>query len=203
MLTSRQKRFIDEYLIDRDAMRASKAAAFPLSLCGSLCQSYVYALVDPGTREIFYIGKGTGRRYEMHVKQWRSGCMDNAEKFARIGAIVASGQEVLCVCLADYLSPSDALMLERDFIQAVGLDLLANRSPGEYPLKERWRLWACDFLERIKPYDRWVSERKPTANEKYLYWAVRHEAECLAAGETVLEHSGVNTHGSWTVSYER
>lgn len=55
---------------------------------------YVYALIDPVTDEIFYIGKGIGGRVLKHEERTRRGVLQNKAKVKRIQEIFASGQDV-------------------------------------------------------------------------------------------------------------
>lgn len=52
---------------------------------------YVYALIDPRNREVFYIGKGTGARVAAHEAATKSGAEKNLAKAKRIKEIWAAG----------------------------------------------------------------------------------------------------------------
>lgn len=55
---------------------------------------YVYALIDPRTDEVFYIGKGTGKRMYAHEKEARRGKISNQAKYLKIKSILDDGYSV-------------------------------------------------------------------------------------------------------------
>jgi hypothetical protein len=73
---------------------------------------YVYALLDPRSEEIFYIGKGQGARVLAHTNAAKNGEPDN-EKEARIIDIQAQGLEVRNIILAkNFKTHDEALSIE-------------------------------------------------------------------------------------------
>lgn len=55
---------------------------------------YVYALRDPDTKEVFYIGKGTGNRILQHTTEAKKNPASEKAKLKRIRAIEAKGKSV-------------------------------------------------------------------------------------------------------------
>lgn len=140
---------------------------------------YVYCLGDPRDSGPFYIGKGRGARMYQHVVDWRKGRIDNAAKFARIGAIFAAGLKPIVECLVDDLTEDRAFMIEREIIRVLGIDTLTNAKPGQFAEAERLSVWAREMMRRIIPFDRWVATRHRSRDEIALYWFVEREiAEC-------------------------
>lgn len=97
---------------------------------------YVYVLVDPKDKSIFYVGKGTGDRCFAHIHEARGTSADSVgdyEKLARIRAIECANQEVGIHLLRHRLDENDALMLEAACIDLLngfaGLEL-TNRVRG-------------------------------------------------------------------------
>ncbi len=87
---------------------------------------YVYAYVNPLDKEIFYVGKGKGRRVLRHLE-------DRAEsrKVATIKQIQAAGKQPQLEILAHGLrSAETALQVEAAVIDALGLPFLTNRVRG-------------------------------------------------------------------------
>ena len=91
---------------------------------------YVYALVDPRDGAVFYVGKGKGRRMFEHERESKRGdkYVTNAEKRARIDAILSAGLRVTHRVIARYDSEADAFNAERVLI--ANLPGLTNRSRG-------------------------------------------------------------------------
>lgn len=95
---------------------------------------YVYCLIDPRTKSIFYIGKGKGKRVFQHVKEKES-LFSNTEKRSIIKAIESENLEVESIILADNLSEDVAYLLEKMLVFRIGRSIfdegdLTNIAPG-------------------------------------------------------------------------
>lgn len=79
---------------------------------------YVYALKDPRTNPMrpFYIGKGKGRRIDLHVLK-----VDKTEKGKTIKAILDAGLQVEQEILVGDLTEGQALKIEAELIAAFGV----------------------------------------------------------------------------------
>lgn len=135
---------------------------------------YVYVLIDPRDQEIFYVGKGCGNRHAAHLKEWRSGRVVNAAKFAKIGAIVESGKEPISKILMDGLHERRAFAEERLLIQQIGFANLTNMVQGIDADHGRRKMvaWANHMIPRIKCFRYWKAERPRTEYETSLYFKV-------------------------------
>lgn len=94
---------------------------------------YVYALIDPRDDQIFYIGKGTGKRYSSHLKnnKWDF----NSGKINQIQEIQNCGLEVKIKILFPNLDEDTAYDLEKVLIYKLGRrvfseGILTNLNPG-------------------------------------------------------------------------
>lgn len=88
---------------------------------------YVYVLVDPGTREVFYVGKGKAGRALSHLQD-----EGKSKKAERIRAIRRREAEPLIEILAHGLtSEEEAYRIEAAVIDLLGLPVLTNRVRGK------------------------------------------------------------------------
>ncbi|MBN9613763.1 MAG: hypothetical protein J0H64_09990 [Actinobacteria bacterium] len=82
---------------------------------------YVYALRDPRTQEVFYVGKGVGSRINSHLIEAHKNPGSERAKLARIHDIEASGLEVDLLFLRTGLPDDEtALIVEQSVIDAFG-----------------------------------------------------------------------------------
>lgn len=162
------------------ASEAFETSGLAKSACSKHASYYVYILVDPRTDTVFYVGKGCKRRYAHHVRDWRRGNVGNAEKFSRIGDIIAAGLEPLAYCVADNIDEDIAFALERGFIQAIGWDVLTNAVPGQTSEREKAAAYArhalkhhvptfCSWFQRRDRGNSWVISREV---DQRNYWDI-------------------------------
>lgn len=185
-LNARQNRFVQEYLVDLNATQAAIRAGYELAPCAPDGGFYVYALLNGGSGEIFYIGKGTGSRFDCHEREVASGKAENVAKASAIRAAQESGG-VQKVFLARGLSEAEAFELESEFILAVGTERLTNLAPGQRSANQRVIDWAQDALGRIKPREQWARSVGATREMLILYDRVVHEIRETAAGNRPVE----------------
>lgn len=87
---------------------------------------YVYAYVNPVNRQIFYVGKGKGRRVLRHLED-----RTESRKVATIKQIRSAGRQPELEILAHGLGSADnALRVEAAVIDALGLPFLTNQVRG-------------------------------------------------------------------------
>jgi hypothetical protein len=89
---------------------------------------YVYALIDPNTKKIFYVGKGSeNNRVFDHLKASKT----ESEKTKRIKEIRSKGKEPIVEILRYGLnSEKSALELEAGIIDVLGIENLTNKIRG-------------------------------------------------------------------------
>lgn len=182
-LNERQKAFVREYLVDLNVRDAAIRSDYSMPGHDGVKDYYVYALVDPRSWSMFYIGKGKRKRYASHVKNCISGHVDNAKKYLRIREIIEVGMTVGVVILGCGLVESVAYQVERSFIRAIGKDRLTNASSGQVMPFERSKA----LLNRIMPFDQWASLRPRHPMEIRLYQFVATELAFLAGMEGLNE----------------
>jgi len=78
-------------------------------------QYYVYALIDPRTKQPFYIGKGKGNRVFEHVLGAIKGSPES-EKIDTINAILNSGNSVKHIIIRHGLTEDEAFKIESSLI---------------------------------------------------------------------------------------
>lgn len=130
---------------------------------------YVYALVDPRNDEIFYIGKGCGKRVSHHVKDAKAGRVNNVAKHRRIQEILDAGLQVKESIIADWLSESATLKMERELIAAMK-DKLSNIVHGVMTNDELVILRVEIALKKIRPYEVWLKG----INKDLSDYAIKH-----------------------------
>lgn len=96
---------------------------------------YVYALIDPRSKKVFYVGKGKGNRIYAHVEASELVDVKEVEKIKTIREIRASGKEVKHVVVRHGLTEPEAFAVEAaiiDYIQGVQKHDLANLQDGHH-----------------------------------------------------------------------
>lgn len=96
---------------------------------------YVYALIDPRTRKVFYVGKGKGNRIYAHVEASELVDVKEVEKIKTIREIRAAGKEVKHVVVRHGLTEAEAFAVEAaliDYIQGVQKHELTNLQDGHH-----------------------------------------------------------------------
>jgi len=124
-------------------------------------RSYVYALIDSSNNEIFYIGKGKGKRAESHEKEYEKSIISGFKKYIRISKIKDSGNNVIIKVLFNNISNDGALMLERYCINKLKYSL-TNYQSGRFTKKEQLQIIAKEELRKLKSfYKLSVIEKRP------------------------------------------
>ncbi len=114
-------------------------------------KSYVYLLIDPRDKKdpkVFYIGKGSGKRPEDHLKEKLS----EKAKHQKIKEIQDSGHKVKIEFLRTGLTAQEALDIEAAAIDLLGKDNLTNLQLGHHH-KEKGRRDYYAGVEKIKEKD--------------------------------------------------
>lgn len=96
---------------------------------------YVYALIDPRTNKVFYIGKGKGNRIYAHVEASELVDVKEVIKIAKIREIRAAKKEVKHVVIRHGLTEDQAFAVEAamiDYVESVQKLPLTNLMSGHY-----------------------------------------------------------------------
>ena len=98
---------------------------------------YVYALRDPETKEVFYVGKGTGNRIMNHFEeaQKSNGSANDLLRLRRINTLLNRGYTPSNIgrIIAHVAEESHAFAIESLFVKFVfGINLLTNIQPGHH-----------------------------------------------------------------------
>ena len=157
-LTPRQSRFVDEYLKDLNATKASIRAGYSEACTEGY---YVYFLICSLTKQIFYVGKGKGRRAWSHKRDAVAGKEEsNYVKSARINKIIKDGGDIQVFIFDSNLSETNAFIVERSLIRILR-DTLTNMSGGTVSSIESNIERAKILLSRVIPYDQWIVSVSP------------------------------------------
>jgi hypothetical protein len=108
---------------------------------------YVYALVDPRTEEIFYVGKGSGSTRPFSHLDTRNSAVES-EKAGRIMELVSASIKPRIDILRHGLDEQTAHEIEAAVIDTIGMHKLTNRNTGHYS-PERGRLTAGQVEARL------------------------------------------------------
>lgn len=166
-----------------------EVAEFPVAVIERLGY-YVYTLADPLSREVFYVGKGTGNRIFAHVTESIDSPNEN-DKLTRIREIHARQQQVLYEIIRHGMTEAEALEVESALIDFIGLKDLANLVAG-HDMDVRGRM---TIPEIIASYD-----AKPvTVAEPALLIIVNRLFERNVSPDRLYEI----TRGNWVLGPRR
>lgn len=189
--SKRVPRFVEEYCKDRNGTQAAIRAGYATPPRSR--DFYVYVLIDPRNDEVFYVGKGKGRRVRDHVAEVRGGRCRNAPKGRRIQAILNEGARVVELILEYFPRERAALAAEAELIRYLRQYGLTNLHPGFTKNLPSWAApseFARQFLRDLKPFDVWVAElpqdkleviRQICESPENLYTQLKAAAERRAA----------------------
>lgn len=91
---------------------------------------YVYTLSDSRTGEVFYVGKGTGKRASHHTRNYALERGKNKHKINKINKIRRNGGTVIASRVKDNITEDRAFELEKFLIEEIGFDDLTNMTKG-------------------------------------------------------------------------
>jgi hypothetical protein len=130
---------------------------------------YVYLLINPLNKKIFYIGKGKGDRVNNHQKEVEKNIINNGKKFEYIKEILSTGEDLQYHIFKKNLKEDDALTLERKLINRFKNEL-TNIQSGRLTQTERNIIIAKNELKNIKPfyYLKYVEKRSRFILDLYL-----------------------------------
>ncbi len=137
-LTPKQEKFCLKYIETGNASEAYRQAELEKVLyTKDIPNSYVYVLVDPINDEIFYIGKGKNDRCLHHERNARNILIGNVAKHNRIKDIILQDMVPEKHIMMNGLSDRDSVIIERTFINRIGLQRLTNAMHGNTTALER------------------------------------------------------------------
>ncbi|MBD5608557.1 MAG: hypothetical protein HDQ93_06885 [Desulfovibrio sp.] len=151
--------FLEAYQATGNVEIAERQSGYKLLKNYPSAGFYVYALIDPRDKSIFYIGKGIGGRVLKHEERTRRGVIQNRKKVERIQAIFAAGLKVEKRILAALESEELALALEDHLIDALRYSGLTNIMRGSTTSSPKVLKMADALRERIKDFKQmWLAE---------------------------------------------
>lgn len=152
-LTPKQENFCLAYLETGNAYSAVERSGFKRSRATS--GFYVYLLTDPLNGEIFYVGKGKGKRMHDHELDAKAGRIANVKKHQRIVSVLSRGHQVDKIVFHSCSDEVEAFDVERAMIVRLH-DGLTNMLGGVTSQKDVAMERAKRALSRLITYDQWV-----------------------------------------------
>jgi len=131
------------------------AQEFPISVIERLGY-YVYFLIDPETKQVFYIGKGIGNRVFAHANAAISDLASD-EKLDYIRQIHDKGLTVAHVIHRHGLTEKEAFEVETALIDYVGIEALTNRIRG-FSSDDRGIMGVADIITKYAAPEVDISE---------------------------------------------
>ena len=110
------KRVIDKLISLLESLEKSHISSFSEKALESLNGYYVYALIDPRTNDVFYIGKGIGNRVFSHEAESGKSPKSEREKLRKIQNIENDGFSVKRIIVNWGLSEPEAFIAEATLI---------------------------------------------------------------------------------------
>lgn len=132
---------------------------------------YTYELVDPTNGEIFYVGKGKGKRAQQHSLLAKRG--RPSPKYDKIREMLSRGVELITVKLKEFADEKAAYAHEKEHIAQLGLHRLANVTAGGGSPK------AMTFEQKMERYGtRWAAA---DILMRYIYVVPKENRETIKA----------------------
>ena len=179
---------------DRLAAKLKLGYEFEAAFTGSMANQivgegkcYVYFLIDPRDKSVFYVGKGKGKRVKDHVKNAKNGRVDNALKHRRIMQITDAGSPVIEQVFFRTDNEAQSLFVEKFFIKELKNYGLTNIVNGSSSNAERI-IEEVEAVRRGIPPLNWLTERNdPDMISVFGSMAGYHEFAHRVLDEVVAE----------------
>lgn len=162
---------------------------FPIAVIEKLGY-YVYSLIDPETKQVFYIGKGVGNRVFAHANAAISN-PSSGEKLDRIREIQTKGLSVEHVVHRHGLTEKEAFEVEAALIDYIGIESLTNQVHG-LNSDDRGRMSVADIIEKYAAPEVHISEPVILITINRLYRKGMSESELYEI-----------TRGNWVIGIRR
>ncbi len=125
------------------------AQNFPNKLIEEL-DNYVYIYSDPVTKEVFYVGKGTGNRATSHLYLDENDT--ERKKIKKIAEVrEKTGQDPKIEILRYGLDRDTAFAVESAVIDLIGLDKLTNEISGHESMRIEYQELISQYDNELKP----------------------------------------------------
>ena len=131
-LTDKQQRFVQEYIIDLNAIKAALRADIEISRQVPEDAPYVYILVRDDNKSIVYVGKGRGNRMFSHMKEVVCGKISGVKKYLGLKALYDAKISIIPYVVWTFSCDEAALTVESLMINNLR-DTILNTTAGVIP----------------------------------------------------------------------
>lgn len=200
-LTQKQEIFAKEYAVSHNALNALSKAKIYNEL-NTPKNYYVYFLIDPRNKEIFYIGKGKNKRVLSHLSAFKNGKTKNSNKYDRIYEILKSGHDLIHFIFSNDMTEEKALSLESLLIKKYKSHLV-NGLSGIVSQSKKDVVWAKKLLSKSLRLEDYILLRNPSLDHLIMYQEIHAQLQRIAKGkEEIVRGIRIsNINGSQIVKY--
>lgn len=148
-------KFLQEYELCLNIDEAQQNSGYFLENFNKYIENYyVYCLINPLNKNIFYIGKGKNKRALQHYKEYRRGLCTNNFKYNEIKSFAKYNYKPIVKIIASNLSEARAYQLETKLIKRLykSLTNISQNENEQNLIKRQVR----KIFNKMPSYEQWI-----------------------------------------------